>query len=147
MVEAQKFRIEQEMTNLVNELDRSYLRKMQGDMHRCAAQCCDNQQNTLERVHGCIDNCTTSLNQANNYVQNEINHFQNRLQRCVMDCNDSARDRLGPDPSQETIDKCTIDFEKCAVKCVDKHMGIIPSMLKTMKSVLASGKPPPTRSE
>lgn len=29
MVEAQKFRVEQEMTNLVNELDRSYLRKMQ----------------------------------------------------------------------------------------------------------------------
>ena len=29
MVEAQKYRIEQEMTNLVNELDRSYLRKMQ----------------------------------------------------------------------------------------------------------------------
>lgn len=29
MVEAQKYRIEQEMTNLVNELDKSYLRKMQ----------------------------------------------------------------------------------------------------------------------
>lgn len=45
------------------------------------------------------------------------------------------------------IDRATIDFEKCAVKCVDKHMGLIPSMLKTMKSVLASGKPPPMRSE
>lgn len=29
MVEAQKYRLEQEMTNLVNELDRSYLRRMQ----------------------------------------------------------------------------------------------------------------------
>lgn len=37
------------------------------------------------------------------YFQNEINVLQNRLQRCVMDCNDSARDRLGPDPSQETV--------------------------------------------
>ncbi|CAH1642907.1 unnamed protein product [Spodoptera littoralis] len=72
MVEAQKFRIEQEMTNLVNELDKSYLRKMQ-------------------------------------------------------------------------IDKCTIEFEKCAVKCVDKHIAIIPSMMKTMKAVLASGKPPPPK--
>ncbi|XP_022817070.1 protein FAM136A [Spodoptera litura] len=145
MVEAQKFRIEQEMTNLVNELDKSYLRKMQGDMHRCAAKCCDDPQTSLERVHGCIENCTSSLNQANNYVQGEINHLQNRLQRCVMDCNDHARDRLGPDPSQETIDKCTIEFEKCAVKCVDKHIAIIPSMLKTMKAVLASGKPPPPK--
>ncbi|XP_068622072.1 protein FAM136A isoform X1 [Battus philenor] len=147
MVEAQKYRIEQEMTKMVNELDKSYLRKMQGDMHRCAAKCCDDTQTSLERVHGCIDNCTTALNNANNYVQGEINHFQNRLQRCVMDCNDSARDRLGPDPSQETIDKCTIDFEKCAVKCVDKHMSLIPSMMKTMKSVLASGKPPPVNRE
>ncbi|KAF9805607.1 hypothetical protein SFRURICE_020992 [Spodoptera frugiperda] len=112
MVEAQKFRIEQEMTNLVNELDKSYLRKMQGDMHRCAAKCCDDPQTSLERVHGCIENCTSSLNQANNYVQ---------------------------------VDKCTIEFEKCAIKCVDKHIAIIPSMMKTMKSVLASGKPPPPR--
>nr|XP_026488738.1 protein FAM136A-like [Vanessa tameamea] len=147
MVEAQKYRIEQEMTNLVNELDRSYLRKMQGDMHRCASRCCDDQQSSLERVHGCIENCTTSLNQANNYVQKEINHLQNRLQRCVMDCNDSVRDRLGPDPSQETIDKCTIEFEKCAVKCVDKHIGLIPGMMKSMKKVLASGKPPPVSNE
>lgn len=39
MVEAQKYRIEQEMTNLVNELDKSYLRNMQvsyrlGSYHR-----------------------------------------------------------------------------------------------------------------
>ncbi|KPJ21320.1 Protein FAM136A, partial [Papilio machaon] len=74
-----------------------------GDMHRCAAKCCDDPQTSLERVHGCIDNCTTSLNQANEYVQGEINHFQNRLQRCVMDCNDAARDKLGANPSQETV--------------------------------------------
>ncbi|XP_068622074.1 protein FAM136A isoform X2 [Battus philenor] len=72
MVEAQKYRIEQEMTKMVNELDKSYLRKMQGDMHRCAAKCCDDTQTSLERVHGCIDNCTTALNNANNYVQKEM---------------------------------------------------------------------------
>ncbi|XP_026316260.1 protein FAM136A-like [Hyposmocoma kahamanoa] len=116
-----------------------------GDMHRCAARCCDDQATTLERVHGCIDSCTSSLNQANNYVQGEINHLQNRLQRCVMDCNDSARDKLGSSPNQETIDKATIQFENCAIKCVDKHIALIPSLMKTMKSVLASGKPPPVK--
>ncbi|GBP88470.1 Protein FAM136A [Eumeta japonica] len=147
MVEAQKYRVEQEMTKLVNELDKSFLRKMQGDMHRCAAKCCDDMDTSLERVHNCIDNCTSTLNQANNYVQGEMSHFQNRLQRCVMDCNDVARDRLGPDPKQETVDKCMLDFEKCAIKCVDKHVGLIPSMMKTMKSVLASGKIPSARTD
>lgn len=45
------------------------------------------------------------------------------------------------------IDKCTIEFEKCAVKCVDKHIGLIPGMMKSMKKVLASGKPPPVSNE
>nr|XP_032525110.1 protein FAM136A-like [Danaus plexippus plexippus] len=125
MVEAQKYRIEQEMTNLVNELDRSYLRKMQGDMHRCAANCCDDQQSSLERVHGCIEKCTTPLNQANNYVQVS---------------------RPGYPFYMFQIDKATIQFENCAVKCVDKHIGLIPGMMKAMKKVLASGKPPPVTS-
>lgn len=27
-------------------------------------------------------------------------------------------------------------FESCAVKCVDKHLAILPNMLKTMKATL-----------
>ncbi|KPJ10933.1 Protein FAM136A [Papilio machaon] len=115
MVEAQKYRIEQEMTKLINELDRTYLRKMQGDMHRCAAKCCD---------------------ETINYICLKLQHNHIRLNNI----------QCYPWPmTNKLVDKCTINFEKCAVRCVDKHMDLLPSMMKTMKSVLASGKPPPAQ--
>jgi len=137
MVEEQRQRIEQEMTKMINELDLKYLRKMQADMHRCAASCCDNRDNSLERVQKCVENCSVSLNWAQNYVQRELESLQNKLQRCVMDCNDDVRVKMGPNPDEKQIDKFTQMFESCATKCVDKQIGYIPSLLNKMKADLS----------
>lgn len=137
MVERQRQRIEQEMTKMVDQIDKEYLRKMQANMHRCAAKCCDNTDISLERIQQCVESCSTPLNQSQNYVQKEIEHLQSRLQRCVMQCNDEAKDKMGPNPSEGEIDKYTLMFENCAVKCVDTHIGLIPSIMKAMKTVLS----------
>lgn len=42
-------------------------------------------------------------------------------------------------PSDADVSKYTTQFERCAVKCVDKHVEIIPKMFKSMKSVLSKG--------
>ncbi|XP_077298988.1 protein FAM136A-like [Arctopsyche grandis] len=144
MVEQQKRRLEHLMSELVDDLDRSHLRKMQGDMHRCAARCCDNTSYSLDKTHACIENCSTPLNNANNYVQSELTHLQNRLQRCVMQCNDEIREIMEINPTQQQADRYTAKFEDCAVKCVDKHVDSMPKLLQTMKSVLMKG--PPTSS-
>jgi Eukaryotic protein of unknown function (DUF842) len=66
--------------------------------------------------------------------------FQGRLQRCVMQCNDDIKDKMGPNqPSETEINKFTAQFERCAVKCVDKHIDLLPSMLKSIKIVLKQG--------
>lgn len=46
---------------------------------------------------------------------------------------------MPPNPNQSEIDKYTGQFERCAVKCVDKHIDLIPNMLKTIKAVLKKG--------
>jgi hypothetical protein len=56
-----------------------------------------------------------------------------------MDCNDGIKDKMPPNPSEEQIAKYTAQFERCAVKCVDTHVDILPSLFKTMKSVLSKG--------
>jgi Eukaryotic protein of unknown function (DUF842) len=56
-----------------------------------------------------------------------------------MDCNDSIKDRMPASPSDEQVAKYTADFERCAIKCVDGSMDTLPSLFKTMKSVLAKG--------
>lgn len=72
-------------------------------MHRCAAKCCENTDSSLERVQHCVDTCGSNLQQAQNYVQREIETFQNRLQRCVMECNDDIRDKMGPNPNESEV--------------------------------------------
>lgn len=43
------------------------------------------------------------------------------------------------DPTDAEVDKYTGQFERCAVKCIDKHIDLIPNLLKTVKSVLSKG--------
>ncbi|CAH1117232.1 unnamed protein product [Phaedon cochleariae] len=137
MVEQQRQRIEQEMTKMINELDLEYLRKMQADMHRCAARCCDNRDVSLERVQSCVENCSVKINWAQSYVQGELQQLQNKLQRCVMDCNDDVRVKMGPNPNESEVERFTAIFEKCATKCVDKQIEYVPSLLKRMKTDLS----------
>ncbi|KAK9696523.1 Eukaryotic protein of unknown function (DUF842) [Popillia japonica] len=131
MVEQQRQRVEQEMTKMVNELDKEYLRRMQADMHRCAAKCCDNTSVSLESVQRCVENCGNSLTKAQGYVQKELENLQNRLQRCVMDCNDTVKDKMGPNPSETEVNRYTLMFEGCAIKCVDKHLELIPTNISS----------------
>lgn len=44
---------------------------------------------------------------------------------------------MSPNPSEDEIAKFTSQFERCAIVCVDKQLGLIPTMMKTMKTVLA----------
>lgn len=72
-------------------------------MHRCAAKCCDNRESSLERVQKCVENCSSSLTWAQSYVQKELEMCQNKLQRCVMDCNDDVRLKMGPNPTETEV--------------------------------------------
>jgi hypothetical protein len=40
----------------------------------------------------------------------------------------------------QQVNRYSKDFEQCAVKCVDGHLGVLPTVLKKMKEVLAQGK-------
>ncbi|KXJ83409.1 protein FAM136A [Aedes albopictus] len=138
MVEQQKQRIELELSRRVDELDRTILRKMQGEMHECAARCCRDTNASMDSVQRCIEACSTPVQRAQQHVEQELGNFNNRLQRCVMDCNDSIKDKMGPKPSDEDISKYTSMFERCAIKCVDKHVDILPGLFKSMHQVLGN---------
>ncbi|KAL2716102.1 protein FAM136A-like [Vespula squamosa] len=138
MVAEQRRRVEDLMTRMIEEMDKAYLRRMQGDMHRCAATCCDNESYNILQVQNCVENCSSSLNEAQNYVQNEFVRIQNRLQRCVMDCNDTIKDKMSSNLTQNEVDRYSEEFDKCATKCVDTYCDLLPSLEKSMKNVLSS---------
>ncbi|XP_055708721.1 protein FAM136A [Phlebotomus papatasi] len=139
MIEEQKARVEQEITKLVDDVDRSYLRKMQAEMHLCAAKCCENTTGSIDVVQGCVQKCSVPVTKAERYIHKELNEFQGRLQRCVMQCNDDIKTKMPVEPTEDEIGKYTAQFERCAISCVNKNIDLIPNLLKTMKSVLAKG--------
>ncbi|KAK8753041.1 hypothetical protein OTU49_002201 [Cherax quadricarinatus] len=100
MVEQAQVRIQEAMTALVDDLDKTYLRGIQRAMHLCAAVCCEKTENSVDQVHRCIESCSTPLTQAQSFVQNELSQFQERLQRCVMTCQDRVRDQVTADTSE-----------------------------------------------
>lgn len=57
----------------------------------------------------------------------------------LQQCNDDIKGIMPADPTDSEIDKYTGQFERCAVKCIDKHVDLIPNLLKTVKSVLSKG--------
>ncbi|XP_033251678.1 protein FAM136A-like [Drosophila miranda] len=139
MIQQQRQRIESAVTEMIDDMDKTHLRKMQNEMHLCAAKCCQDDTSSVDSVQRCVDRCSTPMTRAQNYVQQELGEFQGRLQRCVMQCNDDVKVKMPLSPSEEQIAKYTDQFERCAIQCVDKHVGLIPSMMKTMKKVLSKG--------
>ena len=59
------------------------------------------------------------------------------MQRCVLQCQDTIRDRITPGATEEQLGVFKKDFEQCVVKCADTHIDLIPSILKRIKAVLS----------
>lgn len=45
-------------------------------MHRCAARCCDNNTDSMEQVHQCVQNCSSGLTEAEHFVKQEFSTVQ-----------------------------------------------------------------------
>ncbi|XP_075166988.1 protein FAM136A-like [Haematobia irritans] len=134
-------RLDKAIEDLINEVYRTHLRKMQSDMHVCAAHCCDDyrSQPSMDNVQVCIEECSGPLLRAQDYMQHELGQFQGRLLNCLVSCNDDVRGAI-PNSTQITdIPKYSKQFENCVGQCVDKHIDLIPNMMRVMKAVLAKG--------
>lgn len=105
-------------------------------MFICAAACCDNKESSINSVQKCIENCGMPLQTAQKYVQQEFDHLQDRLQRCIMSCNDAVRDKMGTSVNESESSRYTKEFEGCATKCVDSHLDLVPNALKKIKEIL-----------
>ncbi|XP_045188531.1 protein FAM136A-like [Mercenaria mercenaria] len=134
------YRVQNEATKVFTELDKEVLRKMQGDMHRCSANCCDNKTAGIDDVQKCIENCAGPLTRAQNFMQQEVENFQNRLNRCAMDCQDKVRDKMTTNISETQRLQLGQEMESCVKKCADDHIRKLPELSKKLKSNISSMK-------
>ncbi|XP_075457443.1 protein FAM136A [Ascaphus truei] len=134
MAEEQQTRLQSAVDVMVKNLERENIRKMQGKMFLCSAQCCENGGASMQQVHHCIERCHTPLAQAQSVVTNELERFQDRLARCTMHCNDKAKDAFESGNKEAQV---KVQLETCVIKCVDEHMNLIPSMTRKLKDALS----------
>ncbi|XP_067254239.1 protein FAM136A [Chanodichthys erythropterus] len=135
MAEAQQARVQKAVEDMVQNLEKDHIRKMQGRMFRCSAECCERPGESMNQVHQCIERCHTPLAKAQGLVTSELEQFQDRLTRCTMHCNDKAKD-LFDSGAKEPAVRALMD--SCVSSCVDEHLNLLPSMMRRLKDSLNS---------
>ncbi|XP_051046929.1 protein FAM136A-like [Phodopus roborovskii] len=118
---------------MVKSMERENIRKMKGLMFPCSANCCEDNQASMQQVHQCIEGCHAPLAQA--LVTSELERFQDRLARCTMHCNDKAKDSIDAGNKELQVKR---QLDSCVAKCVDDHIHLIPTMTKKKKKMKES---------
>lgn len=135
MAEGQQARVQAVVEDMVQSLERDHIRKMQGRMFRCSAECCDRSSDSMAQVHHCIEKCHTPLAKAQGLVTAELEKFQDRLARCTMHCNDKAKDLFDSGAKEPAVRSL---MDRCVGSCVDDHVNLLPSMTRRLKENLDS---------
>ncbi|XP_069020328.1 protein FAM136A [Embiotoca jacksoni] len=135
MADAHQARVQVVIEGMVQSLERENIRKMQGHMFKCSADCCHRSTDSMSQVHHCIERCHAPLAKAQSLVTAELEKFQDRLTRCTMHCNDKAKD-LFDSGAKDTAVRSLMD--RCVGSCVDDHVNLIPSMTRRLKENLDS---------
>ncbi|XP_023678908.2 protein FAM136A isoform X1 [Paramormyrops kingsleyae] len=135
MAEAQQARVQTAVESMVEGLEREHIRKMQGRMFRCSAECCEQPSQSMQQVHQCIERCHAPLAQAQSLVTTELEKFQDRLSRCTMHCNDKAKDLFDSGTKEPAVRAA---MERCVGGCVDDHVNLLPSMTRRLRDSLGA---------
>jgi hypothetical protein len=123
-MEEVQHRVSKAVNDLYTKLDVGHIRRIQRKAYLCSARCCESQD-VRESVERCLELCAAPTVQAQKYVSEEMQRFQERLQRCVLSCGDKF---------EKPSDK--VELERCVVRCGDEHIELLSSMFKRMNENL-----------
>ncbi|XP_056177701.1 LOW QUALITY PROTEIN: protein FAM136A [Falco biarmicus] len=136
MAEAAQGRVQAAVEGAVQALERERIRGMQGAMFRCSARCCEDSAASMQQVQRCIERCHAPLAPgAGHCPPAELEHFQDRLSRCTLHCNDKARDALEAGGTEARVRG---QLDACLATCGDDHLRLVPAMAKKMQEGLAA---------
>jgi len=133
MAQKAEAKVQSAITALVDDVDKSFLRNKQYEMHTCASKCCLDKTLSVQQVNECISDCSVPLKTGQTIFQRELEDFQSRLQRCVMVCQDDIKDRVATDTTEAQVNIFKADFEVCAMKCVDQHISNLPNIRRRIQ--------------
>lgn len=132
--QALNHKLESEARATLDEIEREHLRGIAKKAYQCAVTCYDKAgtRGSTEALENCVRSCQMPHQQSQNYVQQEVNQYQNRLNRAMQECSDRARDEMKPgyENDAKAMAKVEDKLLRCMQKTVDEYIG----MLKPLKS-------------
>lgn len=121
-------RLQNAVDTMMKGISASKLRPLQKQTYLNMAKCFDHGDD--QAAQRCVEGESRGVQIAQQIIQAEIGQYTNRVQRCMQECEDNTRDRMGDvdfqDPS--VVDKTKGLMNKCASACADKHVAMIKSM-------------------
>nr|CAB3244287.1 protein FAM136A [Phallusia mammillata] len=125
-------KIDEAAGDMQRDLEKHHIRKLQRHMFLQSAGCCENTSATAEQVQECIRNSQTPLTKVQGIIKQELEEFQQRLQRCMMTCQDRAKDQMATSGQAEVEKK----FADCMCVCADDHLKLIPLMKMRLETAM-----------
>ncbi|XP_062519943.1 protein FAM136A-like [Corticium candelabrum] len=116
-------RVSQAVNDLIVKLELEHVRPLQRKAFLCSARCCESHS-SRESVQRCLEQCASPVTHSQKHINDEMQRFQERLQRCVLTCHDKCLDKEN--------EKGRGEFERCVVTCGEEHVSLLPSMFKRM---------------
>ena len=120
---------------MLKTIDAERMRPLQKKTYLEMAACFDNKTASGSQIEGCLQNSSLAVSGCQQVIQNEMNLFQNRLQRCIADCEDNVRDKF---PNFETNQSQTEKAQNLLMSgmsvCVDKHVDLLKSVKQKIEA-------------
>ncbi|XP_028391467.1 protein FAM136A-like [Dendronephthya gigantea] len=129
--------VQSEAENMLTSLEKGKVRPMQRDAHLCAAQCCEDQISGTHNIQNCISKCFLPPQRTQEYINQEVNNFQDRLSRCAKSCQDTIQDKVSIKTTQSEAGKLQEEMNTCVDQCCDSHRELLPRMFERMSETLA----------
>merc|ERR1712150_64337 len=96
----------------------------------------------MGQVDRCTQSCQQPVQKVEEFVNEHISRFQNRLNRCAQNCQDDIKDQaVGvQDPGQ--IARLQGAFDACVTDCCKKSLDSIPAMKENIEATLTQFSKP-----
>jgi hypothetical protein len=89
-----QLRLQEAVNNMVADLQKTKIRSLQKNAFLAMAECYSDTRASQQQIDQCISVQEQLMQAVHQTIGNEMNSFQNRLQRCSMACQDDVKDKV-----------------------------------------------------
>eukprot|EP00271_Cylindrocystis_brebissonii_P012539 TRINITY_DN31226_c0_g1_i1.p1 TRINITY_DN31226_c0_g1~~TRINITY_DN31226_c0_g1_i1.p1 ORF type:complete len:144 (+),score=26.26 TRINITY_DN31226_c0_g1_i1:79-510(+) len=132
-------RIQTAVEAVVDDIDYNVSRPQQRAAYKCCYECFDETHGRPSRpgLQACLQQCQARGERTEAIVTGELRRFQERLQRCALQCQDRAQAMQGPDslhdPTLPTNAAIVRQMEACVRSCAEEQVASLPQMAQRIK--------------